>query len=573
MNSKKHIKRPLSAIMAALIVMSGSAAFAGAVSVDASASQLTASASGVVSASYLSTSSIIKGESVTVYGKVSGGTVSKYAYYMKKHTSENWSTIKGFSTATSVKITPASATAYDIKVVAKDSSNKTYTSIMTLNVYTPLQNNSKVSKEQIALGSSVTMKGVATGADGNYEYAFFSKQSGTTQWKTVQAYSTNRLATFKPAAAGNYDLLIKVKSKMGAIAKKEFSLNVANRLVNTSTISSTSVNVGSSVLIKASATGGIGSYTYAYYSREKGETTWKTLQSYSKTSALGIALLNEGKYQFLVKVKDQAGNVSSKTFDAAAIIAGAEAQAAEINSKIIKAGMSDFEKIKAIHDWIVVNTDYDVAGVNSGNIPETSFTAKGLFDTHIAVCDGYSKAFELMASLAGLEVNRVTGQAVSSGKAVSHAWNQVKMDGKWYNMDVTWDDPIMNNAPGNFLNYTYFLVPDSVIDKNHTASSVKNSCTTAQPVEKLFPSLIQDEKADGSTVYRCDTEAQFKAAVASMSPTKTATYKFIYKTDNTSNIFDLIRANRPNGYYSTNMAWIPWKLGGYVLVTVNITAY
>ncbi|MBQ9460548.1 MAG: hypothetical protein IJU51_01320 [Clostridia bacterium] len=573
MSSKKHIKRPLSAVMAALVVFSGAAAFGGVASVDASASQLAVSAGSVVSASYLSSSAITKGGSVTVYGKVSGGTSSSYlyAYYLKKHSSEKWSTIKGFSSAKSVKITPSSATTYDVKVVAKDTSNKTYTSVLTLNVYAPLVNNSKVSKEEIALGSSVTMKGVATGGSGNYEYAFYSKMSGTTQWKTVQTYSTNKFATFKPTLTGNYDLMIKVKNDVGGMVKKTFTLNVVNRLVNTSTISSTAVNVGSSVLLKASATGGIGSYTYAYYSRDKGATTWKTLQSYSKTSTLGVALLNEGKYQFLVKVKDQAGNVSSKIFDAAAVIPGAEAQAAEINSKIIKSGMSDFDKVKAIHDWIVLNTDYDVAGVRSGNVPSTSFTAKGLFDTHVAVCDGYSKAFELMASLAGLEVNRVTGKASSGGKLVSHAWNQVKVDGKWYNIDVTWDDPTTSEGPGDYLNYTYFLVPDSMIDKNHTAESVKNTCTAAQPADKLFPNLIEDEKADGSIVYRCETEAQFKVYVASMSPTKSATYKFIYKTNDGGSAWDLIKANKPNGYYGIKAAWETWKIDGYWIITVTIT--
>ena len=99
--NNKYIRRPLSAVMAALVLMSGAAALGGAASLDASASQLTASASSVVSASYLSADTIIKGSSVYVYGKVTGGTETNYsyAYYMKKHSSEKWSTIKGFSSA------------------------------------------------------------------------------------------------------------------------------------------------------------------------------------------------------------------------------------------------------------------------------------------------------------------------------------------------------------------------------------------------------------------------------------------------------------------------------------------
>ncbi len=569
--NNKYIRRPLSAVMAALVLMSGAAALGGAASLDASASQLTASASSVVSASYLSADTIIKGSSVYVYGKVTGGTETNYsyAYYMKKHSSEKWSTIKGFSSAKYVKITPSSATTYDIKVVAKDLTGKTYTSILMLKVCAPLVNSSKISKDQIALGGSVTMKGIATGGSGSYEYAFYSRKSGTSTWRTVQAFSSTRLATFKPASKGDYDLMIKVRNDIGGIVKKTFALNVVNRLVNTSSINKTSVGVGESVTIKASATGGIGSYQYAYYYRTKGTTSWTLSKAYSVTESLSIRLQNEGQYEFLVKARDSAGNVSNKRLDAAAVIAGAEAQAREINSKILKSGMTDFDKVKAIHDWIINNTQYDVNGVKSGNVPETSFTAKGLFDTHVAVCDGYSKAFELMTSLAGIEVNRVLGTASSGGRIVSHSWNQVKIDGKWYNMDVTWDDPTDGDSPGNYLFYTYFLVPDSMINKNHTAESTKNSCTAAQPTDKLIPSLMEAEKADGSTVYRCETEAQLKSYLSGMSTTSTSTYKFIYKTNDISNISDIIRANRPSRY-GASWQWMPWKIDGYWIVTVTI---
>ena len=69
-----------------------------------------------------------------------------------------------------------------------------------------------------------------------------------------------------------------------------------------------------------------------------------------------------------------------------------------------------------------------------------------------SVCQGYALITYKMMKEAGIDCRIVTGE----GKGVSHAWNIVKLDGLWYNIDCTWDDPV---APDNkpHLEYTYFL--------------------------------------------------------------------------------------------------------------------
>ncbi len=148
-----------------------------------------------------------------------------------------------------------------------------------------------------------------------------------------------------------------------------------------------------------------------------------------------------------------------------------EKQAQAVLDKIIKAGMSDFDKAFAIHNWLTFNVEYDFT--------YSHYHAIDAFKYRTAVCQGYAEAFELMASRAGLEAHIVTGEANNGSGFEGHAWNQVKIDGKWYNVDCTWDDP--SNYPGsNEANhYDYFLISDATINKDHrTGDSAHKTCSS-----------------------------------------------------------------------------------------------
>ncbi len=131
------------------------------------------------------------------------------------------------------------------------------------------------------------------------------------------------------------------------------------------------------------------------------------------------------------------------------------------------------DKEKAVHDWIVLNTKYDEKGFSSGNIPSYSFAADGVFRYGTAVCDGYQKAFMLCMRILGIECETVTG----TGNGQAHAWNIVKLDGEWYQVDVTWDDPVPD-IPGK-VSYGYFNVTDEQMRKTHVYSAGR-SCTATK---------------------------------------------------------------------------------------------
>lgn len=126
-------------------------------------------------------------------------------------------------------------------------------------------------------------------------------------------------------------------------------------------------------------------------------------------------------------------------------------------AELIDSGMTDAEKVKAIHDFLVANFEYDVYTKSSNNAwiyAEDSFTAYGLVKNGYGVCEAYAELFCLMSTYAGVPCYPVTGY-YGGGK---HMWNKVKIDGKWQNIDCTTDDPVPD-SPGRVL-YTSYLKSD-----------------------------------------------------------------------------------------------------------------
>lgn len=141
-----------------------------------------------------------------------------------------------------------------------------------------------------------------------------------------------------------------------------------------------------------------------------------------------------------------------------------EERAEALLRELIRPGMTDFQKELVIHDYIVNYCTYDPTPSKS---PEAN-SAYGVLCLGKAVCEGYAKAIKLLLDRAGVECLLVTGQALNSftGTYQSHAWNIVKIEGKYYHLDATWDDPIMKDG-SNKLIHTYFNLPDEDIGRDH----------------------------------------------------------------------------------------------------------
>lgn len=113
----------------------------------------------------------------------------------------------------------------------------------------------------------------------------------------------------------------------------------------------------------------------------------------------------------------------------------------------ITSHMTVVEKIRFVHDYLVLHTEYF-------EYSNRSYHPEGVLFDGKAVCQGYAETFELFMNYLSIENRFVVG----TGGGVSHAWNMVKLEDGWYHVDSTWDDPVPDKE-GRVL-YTYFLLDD-----------------------------------------------------------------------------------------------------------------
>lgn len=120
-----------------------------------------------------------------------------------------------------------------------------------------------------------------------------------------------------------------------------------------------------------------------------------------------------------------------------------------VTNSIIKSNMSDLEKVKNINDYIINRYNYDYS--------QKSISVYSALTSSLAVCQGYSMTAYKMFNYAGIENRIIVGKI----KDTPHSWNIVKIEGVWYQLDITNNDSIEKNK--------YFLVSDNMLLSNQYA--------------------------------------------------------------------------------------------------------
>lgn len=131
----------------------------------------------------------------------------------------------------------------------------------------------------------------------------------------------------------------------------------------------------------------------------------------------------------------------------------------DLLGEIITEEMSDYEKELAVHDWMIAWAEYDQAALSSlpGAQPTPdSDNPYGFFTGRAAICTGYTSTFQLLMDLLDIECVTVEGTAYNGTE--DHAWNMVRLDGAWYCVDVTWDDPVSSTPVPAYAAHLYFNV-------------------------------------------------------------------------------------------------------------------
>lgn len=136
----------------------------------------------------------------------------------------------------------------------------------------------------------------------------------------------------------------------------------------------------------------------------------------------------------------------------------------------------------AIHDYIVESATYDGDAVSLlGNVKENSDNPYGILINKKGICSGYTTTFQLFMDM--LEVPCIIIYS-ENAEGEEHAWNQVQIDGKWYYVDCTWDDPVPDEE-GRQPYHTYLNITEEKTENtNHVWD--KENCYDADSYDANY---------------------------------------------------------------------------------------
>ncbi|MBO6158553.1 MAG: zinc-ribbon domain-containing protein [Firmicutes bacterium] len=171
-------------------------------------------------------------------------------------------------------------------------------------------------------------------------------------------------------------------------------------------------------------------------------------------------------------------------------------------------GMSDFEAALYFHDYLINTTTYDIAFYDNPELqPSESESGKayGCLVSHKAVCAGYTSAYQLLLKKRGVECLYVMG--FDPLQNISHSWNCVKLDGEFYYVDLTWDDPSSDDGTET-LRHDYFgITTDELLETHELDTSHEVPLCTATVydyyiVNGLYASSYDYEQAVSLLEYQ-----------------------------------------------------------------------
>ena len=181
-------------------------------------------------------------------------------------------------------------------------------------------------------------------------------------------------------------------------------------------------------------------------------------------------------------------NYLSKEFNTKEQIDIAISKLEYIKNEIVKNKKgTTYENIKMVHNYLVENIEYDTT-ISKENI----YNIYGALVNGQSVCEGYAKSFKYLMDALNIPCSLVIGKGINQeGNTENHAWSYVQIEGKWYAIDVTWDDPVIigNGTIGAKRKYKYFLKGSQEFNKDHTPIGT----FTENGMEFTYPELSNDD--------------------------------------------------------------------------------
>ena len=178
-----------------------------------------------------------------------------------------------------------------------------------------------------------------------------------------------------------------------------------------------------------------------------------------------------------------------------------------IIQNIISDGMSQYDKVEAVHNYVVENTEYQDY---FSNADEQIFTAYGALIDGYSLSQGYAEAVNLLLKKAGVQSMIVEGEAYAYNTWNTNAWNIVKIDGRYYHVDAAFDDP--NEQEGlQLMRHEYLNITDTEISYSHRWNTTEYPpCTETEHNFYYVNGLVAENMMD----YEMRTQADFQNRLA-----------------------------------------------------------
>lgn len=192
---------------------------------------------------------------------------------------------------------------------------------------------------------------------------------------------------------------------------------------------------------------------------------------------------NAVSYRVYINSGNEA-NYLTDEFTSKEQVESAIAQIEQVKNQILQNATGDtYQDIKMVHDYLVDSISYD-----SSLSKPYIYNIYGALVEKLCVCEGYARSMKYLLDSLDIPCTIVIGKGTNSeGKTENHAWNYVEIEGKWYAIDATWDDPVIigNGTLSQSSKYRYFLKGSNEMAKDHTPSNT----FTDGGKEFTYPSL------------------------------------------------------------------------------------
>lgn len=211
-------------------------------------------------------------------------------------------------------------------------------------------------------------------------------------------------------------------------------------------------------------------------------------------------------------------------------------RASAVIDEVITDGMDDYGKEFAIHEYIVQNVAYDIdmLGIFEKHGEHAADPYGALVDGK-CICSGYTTTFNMFMDMLKIPCTSILAAADENE---AHAWNMVQIDGHWYYMDVTWDDPIPDRK-GRPEQHKYFNTSKEVMANRHIWDSTNDP--------------VCDTDKDSYAAHEVVTVSSSEDIVAAMKAAAEKRSMNVYIIPEDTDGWWLDEADEADTYYTANV--------------------